>query len=167
MKHLQRGVVTVLCVLFIAQTSWCFENEPDRFRGIQWGTDIADVQKMLLVADFGNYKYYRRENDPMKMGTAGLAGVWYGFYKGKFASVLIGIGPEDQFDALKKIFFEHYGDGYGPEGTMREEYYWFGIDVTISMCCNRGTQRGTITYIYRPIEREREDEIRAGVGESM
>ena len=158
------GTIITVFVVLLSLHVWAYENEPIRFRGTKWGTPIEKMHKMVLVADFGSSKYYKKKSEKMAMGAAKLESVIYGFYRGKFESVLIVFRSESNYSALKRIFFEHHGDGYGPDHPMIV-FHWFGIDVNITMDYDHSEKHGSIKYSFKPIQKERERDIKAAAAQ--
>jgi hypothetical protein len=79
-----------------------FENEPDGFRDIKWGTRIADLPSMELQNEYddGVAIYTRKEEDlyVRKIGSIGkvrLKSIKYYFYNDKFFKVVV------EYDASK------------------------------------------------------------------
>jgi hypothetical protein len=137
-----------LCVL--ATPAFSFENEPDSFRGIKWGTDVKDVPKLVKVEDSGSFKAYKKSQDKLKIGEADVKNVFYGFYDNQFAMVLIEYFGSSSFSLLKETLFQLYGTGLRPNRFM-ENYMWHGKIVDISMEYSEITKKGSIIYSYKPI----------------
>ena len=115
-------IVFIFATLIIAFSSLSFvdnsifpsyQNVPDGFRGIKWGTHIKDLKDMVhsksastviqknLGADF---EVYKRKNDKMSIGKATLEGVFYIFCEIKFFGVGIRAKGKINFERLKSIF---------------------------------------------------------------
>jgi len=135
------------------------------FRGIAWGTNIKDIEGMELVEPGLAMKFYKRANDKLAIGEARLTQISYGFYKDRFACVLILCAGQMDFAALKRAVFATYGDGQRPNEFM-EEWYWGGPfpggvkDVAILLCYHAVARKGSLLLSYKPLgaERERHEE---------
>jgi hypothetical protein len=92
--------------------AFAFQNEPDGFRGVKWGTNINELHDMVLYQEDGDTKAYQRNNDKIKIGDAEISLVVYGFYKGRFYAVHIGFNGDSNFKKLKNTFFDQFGQGY-------------------------------------------------------
>ncbi len=86
--------------------AFAFDNEPDGFRGIAWGTELTSVaglvsdnlaQNMLennsleigvKLTDFA-LKSYRRTGDKLEFGNAQMESVSYQFYQDRFVGATI------------------------------------------------------------------------------
>ena len=133
---------------------FAFQNEPDGFRGIKWGTNISELPEMSLSEDRGDSKFYLRKGDKLKIGDADIDRISYGFYKGRFNKLFIIYKGSLNFTKLKDIFFAQYGQGSKPNRFM-EQYYWVGETVSISFEHSEITKEGKIFYTYDPISNEK------------
>jgi hypothetical protein len=105
-----------------------FKNEPEGFRGIKWGQNIAEFKKMRLVSrDKKGVSIYSLSDDVLSLDKAKLNRVRYLFWRNKFLEAQINAAP-DQLHALKTGLNEKYGDGHNPYeslGTVHD-YSWSG-----------------------------------------
>ena len=131
-----------------------FQNEPDGFRGIKWGTNISKLPDMYLVEDGGDLKYYTRPYDRMRIGDADIERITYGFYKNRFYRMEIRFSEFSNFTRLKATFFDQYGIGVKPHADL-EDYWWVGSTVNILIGYNEITFKGAITILFRPINEEK------------
>jgi len=116
-----------------------FQNEPDGFRGIKWGTDINTLKNNEFVfsvdghTSIGNQRaktmQYTRPKDEMNFGKAQLSFIGYDFCHGKFFSVHIYF--DGYFNALriKKALEMRYGK---PDHRSGSIYRWNGKDVYVT-----------------------------------
>jgi len=159
MRPSQRDLETLVFLLIISVwvslPAFAFQNEPDGFRGIKWGTNISELPDMSLFEDYGNSKSYLRKGDKLKIGDADIGRIGYGFYKGRFNKLFIIYKGSLNFTKLKDIFFGQYGQGSKPNRFM-EQYYWVGETVSISFEHSEITKEGKIFYTYDPISNEKE-----------
>jgi len=157
----QRKLATLIFLLvisvYVAIPAFAFQNEPDRFRGIKWGTNISELADLLLVESGKDTQYYCRKNDEMKIGDAGIDQISYGFYKNRFYVVLVEYNGFLNFTKLKTILFDQYGKPDQPNKLM-EKYFWSGTTVDIYFDYNEILKRGDIYYSFRPIQQERAKE---------
>lgn len=150
----QRKLGTLLILLVIrvclAIPAFAFQNEPDEFRGIKWGTNIRELPNMDLSKDAGESKYYHRRYEKMRIADAELEQIDYGFYKGRFLSVTIYFKGDLNFDKLKTILDTRYGDADLSDFNLKE-YIWVGRSVNISFGYKQTTKKGIISYLFKPI----------------
>ncbi|MEW6264090.1 MAG: hypothetical protein AB1641_13530 [Thermodesulfobacteriota bacterium] len=134
-----------------------FQNEPPAFRELAWGSSIDDAkaQGLTFLRDNGDFQDYLRKDDKLEYGDAQVESIVYSFYKDKLFRVLITYKDMHNYEELKsRLFFV-----YGPGQARADEYktwWWFGRDVTIGLFYGIYERGGTLSYIYVPIQRERE-----------
>ena len=150
--------------LLIPSIAFTFQNEPDNFRGIKWGTNLSDLPDMRLqiTKTGGNLKMYLRRGDKMKIGDAELTVIIYVFYKDRFVSVMISFESASNFEAIKKTLFSVYGKGR-QDNPFIEEYKWMGADVRILL--EKGFLKGQVLYSYMPILKDYLEEKKKGAEE--
>jgi hypothetical protein len=155
-------LVISICVSIPA---FAFQNEPDGFRGIKWGTNISELPDMSLSEEYGNSKFYLRKGEKLKIGDADIDRIGYGFYKGLFYSVGIMYNGSLNFKKLKAIFVEQYGQAQ-QQKQFGEHYSWLGETVKIAVRYNEIARNGDIWYVFKPLEKEQEkdDEQKAKKG---
>lgn len=153
--------LTSVNIIFPLQVS-AFENEPDGFRGLKWGTHISELTDMSLIESNGDIKIYVHKNDKMQFGDAKLKEIVYAFYKDRLFSVSIRYSSYLNYLKLKQIFFRLYGNGNQPNIYMKR-YLWIGSAVDISLEYKEMPNKGKIYYFYKPIANEirRDDEEKA------
>jgi hypothetical protein len=95
------------------------------FRGLKWGTNIANAPGMVLTEEDGDNKFYRREDDNLAIGEAKLEAIIYGFYKGRFSYLSVRASGLSNWVCLRDATFAMYGQG---DKTNRfiERWYWYG-----------------------------------------
>ena len=150
------GILGFLLIITFCITTpaFAFQNEPDGFRGIKWGTNISELPDMGLVEDAGDLKYYSRLYDSMKIGDTRVDRIIYGFYKDRFYRVEISFSEFSNFTRLKATFLDQYGSGYKPYSLL-EDYWWDGSTVSIVMDYNEILGKGRIIFFFKPISEEK------------
>ena len=144
------AVVLTLNLVFSLQTSWGFQNEPEDFRGIRWGTPIKELPDMVFHVQSGRSKVYFRKNDQLMIGSAELLQIWYFFSKDRFYSVVITFEEFYNYNALKAELFKRYGAGYSLD-LFTEKYRWMGSDVILFLEYDEMNEEGSLSYFYLPI----------------
>jgi len=90
-----------------------FQNEPDGFRGLNWGDPPSEDMEYIGDA-YG--KGYTLPDDKMKIGNVDLRKIVYNFYENRFFVAAIYFVFESNYNLLKVICEERYGmetlDGY-------------------------------------------------------
>jgi hypothetical protein len=140
----------------LAVSAQAFQNEPPGFRDIQWGTDIAAFkEEMKLVKDNGDFKDYQRKDDKMELGDAQVDSIVYSFYKDRFFRVMVKYSYEWNYKRLRERMFMVYGPGSERKDDFRT-WWWFGDNVSLGLWYGVVTNEGTVSFIYKPIQKERE-----------
>jgi len=154
------SILVIVSIMMMPLLSFAFQNEPDGFRGIKWGTNIDKLSRIELIniGDYGDgRKVYKRRNDKMAIGEVKLNGIFYCFWKNQFSSVGILCVPEDSVKLLKNL--EHtYGEGdthfYDDSNWVKK---WSGKDLEIFWGVYGNTLDHKfiecfVSYSYKPIE---------------
>jgi hypothetical protein len=143
--------------LLVAVSALAFQNEPASFRGIEWGANITELGDMGLIESEGNTRDYVKKNDKMKIGDADIERIAYGFYKGRFFSVMIAFKGYINYSQIKETLFQLYGSPEKPNQFMGD-YRWLGSDVWITLEYKEILDKGIIWYFFKPIvEQKRAD----------
>jgi len=152
------GILVLLVVLaYPQQAIFAFHNEPDGFRGIPWGTNIADLPDMMLDEDGGDSKLFRRQGDGAKIGDVSLESCSYVFYRGRFYGVFIEFSSLQNARAIKETLLRQHGEGHRlRQGRFVEAYQWSGSYVDIWYDFSESSNKGTLTYFYKPIDQQKE-----------
>jgi hypothetical protein len=131
-----------------------FQNEPDSFRGIKWGTDAKDLPNFKKINEEpSGMSLYQRKNEKLKIGEADIESIIYGFYKGKFLTVFIHYSGYSNFVILESTLYQLYGDGKKDNQSL-EHYRWPGNTVSIDLDYDKITNKGKIHYMYIPISKQ-------------
>lgn len=132
------------------QPGWTIEA-PNGFRDITWGTPLSKLTGMIVADDSGQVKYYRRTGDPLNLGEAELKRLSYGFYRGKFYSVLIEFEGRANFEKAKTHLLATYGETarIGSAGTS---YMWETADgASVNLKYTEVAQKGYVFFFNRNI----------------
>jgi len=149
------GLTLIFLVFLLPTSTLAFQNEPDGFRGIEWGTDISERSDMSRIEE----NLYKRKNDKLTIGNANVKLIAYMGYKGKLMAVVVTYEGFSNNEKIQQTFFQLYGKGYKPNRFM-ERYSWFGNDVQISLTYSEINREGRIGYYYRPLWEEKEKEMK-------
>ena len=160
---LRKLAIGILIVLSVPCLTFAFKNEPDGFRGIQWGTTIDTLSEFVLTGDTHTYtRLYIKKNDKKTLGYADLSAITYITYKQQFCSVMISFSELDNFLKIKDTFFNLYG--YGDRNSQSVEgYIWIGSKVVITLDYNKLEDNGVISYHYWPIATQIQSDKRVQV----
>jgi len=162
MKMITQLALVVFMIVILQQfNAYAYDNEPEGFRGIKWGTNIKDVKNMKLVEDAVDSKFYMRKDEKNKIGDAIVDSIVYVFYNNKFYGVIIKFNSITNFTRLKETFFQQYGSG-NKHNRFMEDYDWglMGSDVYINLKYSEVSEKGQIHYSYRPIAEEKKSALK-------
>lgn len=162
MKRIALIIITLLitfasfpnCLL-----SETFQNEPDGFRGVKWGTDISQCKDMIydgLDQSYGGITVYTRKDDKLQIGDAKLDKIEYGFWRGKFDSVNIITQGYANWSSLKDACFEKFGKGFQSNEYI-EKYAWFGDTTLILLTYNDISKKARLCICSKEISKQQEE----------
>jgi hypothetical protein len=159
MGRINLAVFFTLGICLLSVNSFAFENEPDGFGGIKWGTDISKLHDMTHVRtdpSYGGVEFYTRQGDELRIGDAQLDKIEYAFWKGKFASVWIhSMGYANWLD-LHDATIAQFGEGYQPHRYI-EQYLWFGSSTMILLQYNQTRREGTLCMFSQTIIKQQKE----------
>lgn len=131
-----KGVVALVAMVWMGvAVADVMNNEPADFRGVKWDETFGNVSdKMVVVRDEGEVKYYRREGDTLKIGHVDALKVAYRFYKGKFSSGIIQTYGGANQRALLATLSDTYGAPMRPRKRI-PQYFWDGKEAFMVLTC--------------------------------
>ena len=121
--------------MFLPAGLLAFQNEPDGYNGIKYGTDISTLKNMQyekVDPNKSNVTVYAREGDVLTLGNASLKSIEYGFFGGRFLTVIIKVADLFNYIVLKESVFEKFGQGIEFD-QFSERYYWDGSTTRITL----------------------------------
>lgn len=119
-------IILQFCII-LSSTAFAFDNEPDGFRGLKWGTTIEEFKQAYPDAKLRT-KQAALEYNPAKLvrylvsaNGGNLSGIpinnslEYSFYNNQLESVLITLAGKDNYETLKnqKLLLERMSMMYG------------------------------------------------------
>jgi hypothetical protein len=149
---MKRFIVTsllfLLCSMIFGQSVYArsFQNEPDGFRGIKWGTDIKEVNNLVYIdtdPSYGGVKKYERKGDEYTIGAAQLNSIIYCFWNDKLMSVTVTFENFVNYNSVKEATTEKFGRGFKHNRYM-EEFAWLGDRTTIMLKYNEISKKGSL-----------------------
>ncbi|MBN1831368.1 MAG: hypothetical protein JW896_04590 [Deltaproteobacteria bacterium] len=143
------GLIFILVIVF-SQPARAFQNEPNDFRGIEWGTNYHELKGFTKVSTQDPLEYYTKKNEDMSMGDARLAMVVYVFYKKKLCGAVLDFKSPSNFQTIKAVLSDWYGKGY-QANRYEDKYRWSGTNVSITLEYDDITQKGQVVYYFIPI----------------
>lgn len=97
-------------ILFLYSSClFAFDNEPNGFRGIQWGASISEnKEEMVYLKSNGNIDIYIRKNSKMFIGSALLSELNYGYWRDMLLAVYITASDKNGV-LFNKQLEKHFG----------------------------------------------------------
>lgn len=108
-------------------------TEPDGFRGLKWGTDIATLDPlhtMEVIAIVGPFVFYKKNKEDLHLVNVNVNDIIYEFWNGKFSGVIIKVKGQRQFQILKDYCFARFGEGQRSKVLQQmdvQDFYYNGV----------------------------------------
>ena len=108
MEKITWKVLVVIFLLILSSVSTSRAGEVDGFRGMKWGTPIAEIRQskqLDMRQDDGvnMFVFYSMVNDDLTVKGVNVESIRYIFWKDTFAGVSIVTSGEKDFNALIKV----------------------------------------------------------------
>ena len=143
--------------------------DPEGFKDMKWGTDIATLKDMEKVdLDSPSNKdiaWYKRKGEILAIGKAKIESTFYSFWMGSFESVWIDFEGDDNFGALRKELFEVYGkvpesgelkDNRGRQIEQTDQIYtWEGENTEVFLFYSKIRHKGNLNLNSKKISEDR------------
>ena len=133
----------------------------DGFRGVRCGDSFDNWKKEMIPdsqkGDMDNRKFYRRKDDPLKIGNATLSNILYIFAEGKFEAAYIDAEGYLSCASLKEESFAKFGEN--PEKLNRfpaERYTWIFSSVKVSFNYKGMSEQCNLSIFCQDIVKEQE-----------
>ena len=129
------------------------------FRGVKFGSKFTDFKDLKPLED-GSWMFFSRDGETLKLGTAELNTIGYGFYKDELGAVIVKVAGAN-CERLLAALQTSYGKPRQPNEYIKS-YFWSGERVYLSFDRNDITDKCYATFISMPVhEKASEDERRA------
>ncbi len=143
-----RILVLTLIVGCLFGTAWASDyvtaKPPTSFRGLSWGTPLADIPDLLAVSDPGFKNTFFRKDERLTFGDAEIVSVAYYFREDKLYRVGVAFsGRANQF-LLKERLLRLYGRGRG----VGQKYGWMWSDFSVEINYDDDAKGGGLFYTY-------------------
>ena len=153
----KKVMVMLVCLVALGLTlrASAFLGETDGFRGIKWGTENKPPLSLSpLPGQKDGESFYEIKGENLQMRKAEVESIKYGFYKNKFFKVVVQYKSASNFKKLNEMLEEELGSGKQPSAGYGQ-YVWDWPSVNISLEYKSKKDEGTITYYYKPIQKEK------------
>lgn len=130
-------ILLIGALLLLGPTASAFQNEPDGFHGIKWGTPFsANAREMTLKEKVKDETYYTRRSDQLSLAGAKVSEIAYGYWNDRLTGVIVEVSGAENKSALIDAFRRQYGPGTQPKEFV-DEYRWRGDITNINLNCTR------------------------------
>ena len=150
MKHMKITRILVLMTLLLACAAPALSGDfvevghPTSFRGVAWGTPLADVPDLLAVDKKGFKNTYFKADERKTFGDAEILSVAYYFRKDKLYRVGVAFEGRANHFIIKERLLRMYGKGRGV-GTR---YGWMWPEFSVELSYDDDAGRGGLYYTY-------------------
>jgi len=129
----------------LAGAAFAFPNEPDGFRGLTWGQDVAAIPDLAYTCwqspsdesiktfhETLDYKVYERRDDELRIGSVLLSAIRYLAWQGKLTGVIVAFPPGEK-DNFLKLLTARYGKARLERREGRTTHTWSGGKTTMEL----------------------------------
>ncbi len=152
-------------VVFSSSASAFFQNEPDGFRGIIWGSSVKDLPGAEFLAKEGDQQFYTLKGEKLTIADARIDKIVYGFYKDRLFNVMVYYTGLPNFMKIKEVLMQQYGIPDQPNQYI-DKYFWDGSKVDIFANYDDISKEGRIAYFFKPLAGEMEEAERTEAGKA-
>ena len=160
------ALIVILIMFFAIASAYGQEkfkpgSEPDGFRGIKWGADIKKIKEVKGLEFNGVHEIidmYKIKRDNLCIGDAQLSTIGYGFWQGRFMKVDIVVRDIKNYEKLKKVVFDTFGEAKKTKWYGIDGYAWEGEKST--MFLSIFDKMGHMIIMSKDIEREVEQYVK-------
>jgi len=136
-------IVSVLALCSMTAISQA--AEPDGFRGINWGTPLSELGDKMVKSENSVPPYDGYDMKTEDFNYLGVTArlITYGFKKGKFMAVNIGIYKKD-LEKIVSVYTKQYGEPKKVDAFIFKNYEWHLKNVDIGITSFPGEANTTI-----------------------
>jgi hypothetical protein len=138
--------------------AYAFTDEPEGFRGINWGTSLSAVREQFRASPAytsDGIDYYVRITDELKLGTAIIDRIVYGFWQEKFYNAELAYTGYNNFIGVKDTTAARFGTPKQPYWST-PIFYWESARTGIILDHNNPGNRGKLLLYSKIIHKEKE-----------
>jgi hypothetical protein len=128
-------------------------KEPSDFRGVKWGSNIASLLDMKLLAEDGALKFYEKTNEQKKVGEVAVDQIIYGFHKDRFYTVMIYFHSPGEFARIRETLSGAFGNP-AQVNEAEKKLFWNSEHINLLLNFDDAANAGRIIYLYKPIQLE-------------
>ena len=152
-KVIKTMMVAVAFVVLSGVAFAGYQNEPNGFRGLEWGVELKDTKGLVFLNQQGALSIYSRKTDKMKMGEAQLILITYSFWHNKLLGVAMSTNGLGDWYALKETTKMKFGKST-KEHPFLEEYAWVGKITSARLTYNQFSEEGMLVMVSTKLSNE-------------
>jgi len=142
------GIIVLMVLLSISGVATAGDYvpvpPPSSFRGMAWGTSLADLPDMLPVQESGFKNTYFRTDERMTFGDATIRSVAYYFREGRLYRVGVAFSGRANHFLIKERLISMYGRGRG----VGLRYGWMWPNFSVEINYDDEADSGGLFYTY-------------------
>lgn len=149
---MKRIAIFTALMLLVASAAFAQGKFIIDFKGLQFGKDVSEMERMAPGDSRGEVKFYKRYADDRTFQGLPLKDLMYGFYKNKFCLAMFSTTGPTAFNTLKSFFDSNYGPAHQAKVNVKSFTYYAG-DVVVQVAYNDSSKICEVSYLYTPITR--------------
>jgi len=142
-----RRLLASACLLALPLAFLAYDNEPDGFRGIRWGSELKELEgfhEMITDPGYVNTEYYIREGDKMKIGGAKLSTIRYKFWQERLSGIRICTVGYENYLALLDACEARFGEATRVEDL--DTHIWDGKVTRITLTYESTSDKVSLAF---------------------
>lgn len=161
-------IIICLALVFSVVSAVAFQNEPDGFRGIKWGTSLSSLKGYSFLYPYimdQRVRYYDKDKENLQVFGMKADKIEYGFARGRFYSYMIEFRGEGKIEAIKNHLVKEYGpwrssekneatDSNAGKLIKSENFYWPGSVAYINFLCDYTNQEASVNVYSEQVYAE-------------
>ncbi len=153
MKRIQ-FVLAMFLVLLLCSPVLAFQNEPDGFRGINWGSSVKELPNPSYLGESDDgFVFYKRQHEKLSIAGAPLEKVSYVYWQNKLVMVSIAFSGYTAWDRIEAATKARWGQP-SKTGKGKEKYGWAGRKAFIVLTYNDSSYKGELILYGASIMKE-------------
>lgn len=143
-----RILAASLVLISLFSAAWAADyaqvKPPTSFRGLSWGTPLADIPDLMPVQTAGFHDTYFKKDERLTFGDATIVSVAYYFRKDKLYRVGVAFNGRANHFLIKERLLSMYGQGRG----VGQRYGWMWPDFSVEITFDDDAKGGGLFYTF-------------------
>ena len=127
------------------------KGPPSSFKGLRWGTNIAELQDMVFLELQDQLKAYKRQNDALKIESVEIDSLVYLFYEDKFSGLMAEYSGLNTHEKIKELYFSKYGQAVTSQEQKGVIKWVWPSELMLLIKYDAQAEKGSIFYAYIPL----------------